>query len=552
MLASKYVRIDYNSYDDFIKNYKIKAPKDFNFSFDVVDEIAKSNPNKKAIVWCNYENKEKIFTFNDIKNESNRAANFFKYLGIKKGDSVMLILKRRFEYWHCVIALHKIGALVIPVSHLLTKKEIEYRVKTAVVKTIIAIADEKIIKIINCVKDNCFGLKNLISVNGYVSGWFEYNYEIKKFKNVFHRSVNNNDIAALDKFLLYFTSGTTGMPKMVCHNFLYPLGHILTARFWQNLNDDSLHLTVADTGWAKASWGKIYGQWLCGASVFVYDYDRFNHCDLIEKVSKYCITSFCAPPTVYRYLIKDDLSKYDLSKLKYVESAGEPLSPEVFYKFKNSTGLCIKEGFGQTETVVFIANFPWINVRPGSAGKASPGWDIDIIDENNKSCGIYKKGRLIIKIKKQKPVGFFSGYYKNKILTNSVFVKNMYDTGDIVYKDKDGYIWFVGRSDDVIKSSGYRIGPFEVESILMEHPSVFECAITAIPDVIRGTIVKATIVLANGYIANNELIIELQNYVKKNIAPYKYPRIIEFVNELPKTTSGKIKRKVIRENNLKI
>ncbi|MDR3330877.1 MAG: AMP-binding protein [Endomicrobium sp.] len=549
MLANKYVKINYNSYDDFIKNCKIQVPKNFNFAFDVVDEIANTEPNKKAIIWCNPEGEERVFTFNDIKRESNRAANFFKSLGIRKGDAVMLMLKRRYEYWHCVIALHKIGALTIPATHLLSVKDIEYRVKAANIKFIIVAvaADKKIVEIINEARKTLPELKNVVSVNGRIENWAEYSKEVEKFSDMFAKPSGTEATTKDDEFLLYFTSGTTGMPKMVCHDFSYPLGHIITAKFWHNLNENSLHLTVADTGWAKASWGKIYGQWLCGACIFVYDYERFHHADLMEKISKYGVTSFCAPPTVYRHIIKEDLSKYDLSKLKYVETAGEPLNPEVFYKFKEMTGLEIKEGFGQTENIAIVATFPWMNVKPGSIGKPSAGWDIDIIDGENNSCEAGREGHLVVRTKKQKPLGLFSGYYKDEIMTKNAWSNGIYDTGDMAYRDDDGYIWFVGRCDDIIKSSGYRIGPFEVESALMEHPCVLECAITGVPDHIRGAVIKASIVLTKGYKSSTELVVELQDHVKKITAPYKYPRIIEFVKSLPKTISGKIKRKEIRE-----
>jgi acetyl-CoA synthetase len=552
MLASKYVKVAYKSYEDFVKNCKVCVPQNFNFAFDVVDEIANTEPNKKAMIWCNCKGKEKTLTFNDIKKESNRVANFLRSLGIKKGDVVMVMLKRHYEYWYCAVALHKLGALLVPATHLLTAKDVKYRIRAANIKIIIAAVDERIVKIINEAKEGCPELKNVVSVQGHVPGWLEYSKGIERFSDIFERPIGNKASTVDDKFLLYFTSGTTGMPKMVYHDFSYPLGHIITARFWQNLDDDSLHLTVADTGWAKASWGKIYGQWLCGACVFVYDYERFSHQDLIDKISKYGVTSFCAPPTVYRYIIREDFSKYDLSKLKYVETAGEPLNPEVFHQFKKTTGLEIKEGFGQTETVVFAANFPWIKSKPGSVGKPSAGWDVDIVDGQNNSCQPRQEGHLVIKVKNGRPVGLFLGYYKDDVGTKRVLNNGLYYTGDVAYKDEDGYIWFVGRSDDVIKSSGYRIGPFEVESALMEHPSVLECAITGMPDSIRGVVVKATIVLTEKYKPSNELVIELQNHVKNVTAPYKYPRIIEFVEELPKTISGKIKRKEIRETSLRI
>jgi acetyl-CoA synthetase len=547
MIAEKFVKTNYESYEDFMQNCKISVPDNFNFGFDVVDEIAKSEPDKKAMIWCNCEGEEKTFTFENIKKESNKVANFFKFLGISKGDSVILMLKRHYEYWHCAVALHKIGALLIPVTHLLTAKDIKYRVRAAGVKVIVAASDSRIIDIVTEAQKDLPELEHVVSVRGKVDGWIEYSKEVEKCSDVFCRSTDAEATSSKDKFLLYFTSGTTGMPKMVCHDFSYPLGHIITARFWQNLDESSLHLTVADTGWAKASWGKIYGQWLCGACIFVYDYERFDYHDLLSKIVHYKVSSFCAPPTVYRYMIKEDFSKYDFSNLRYAETAGEPLNPEVFVKFKQMTNLEIKEGFGQTESVALIATFPWMKVKPGSLGKPSPGWDIDIIDSQNNSCQAGQEGSLVVRTKKSRPVGLFCGYYKDDIMTEKTWKDGIYDTGDVAYKDEDGYIWFVGRSDDVIKSSGYRIGPFEVESALLEHPSVLECAITGIPDEIRGAVVKATVVLTKKYSPNPELVLELQNHVKKVTAPYKYPRIIEFVTELPKTISGKIKRKKIRE-----
>jgi len=549
MLVEKFTKPTYKSYEDFSVNCRINVPENFNFGFDIVDVIADAEPNKKAMIWCDESGDERVFTFKDIKDNADKAANFFKSLGIKKGDAVMLMLKRRYEYWFCSVALHKIGALVIPATHLLTVKDIKYRVEAANVKLIVSVAEKRVSGVINEAKKYLPQLQNVVSVNGAVPGWIEYSKEVEKFSNVFERPLGDEATTNEDPFLLYFTSGTTGLPKMVFHNFTYPLGHIITARFWQNLDDESVHLTVADTGWAKAAWGKIYGQWICGACVFTYDYDRFHPKDLIEKISKYGITSFCAPPTIYRHIIKEDISKYDLSKLKYAETAGEPLNPEVFQQFKKATGLELREGFGQTETVVFAANFPWMKPRLGSMGKPSAGWDVDVIDENGNSCKAGEEGHLVIRTDAEKPVGLFCGYYGDEALTKKTWHNGIYDTGDVAYRDEDGYLWFIGRSDDVIKSSGYRIGPFEVESALMEHPCVLECAITGIPDEQRGMLVKATVILAEGYKASDELVVELQEHVKKVTAPYKYPRIIEFVKELPKTISGKIRRVEIRETD---
>jgi len=549
MLVDKYTKSSYKSYEDFTENCRITVPDNFNFGFDIVDETANRTPDKKAMIWCDEEGEERLFTFGDMKRESGKAANFFKSLGIKKGDAVMLMLKRRYEYWFCSVALHKIGAILIPATHLLTVKDIIYRVTAASIKMIVSAADKRITEVVDEAKKELPELKTLISVNGNVAGWLEYSKEVEKFSDVFERPQGGEAITKDDIFLLYFTSGTTGMPKMVYHNFSYPLGHILTARFWQNLDDDSIHLTVADTGWAKASWGKIYGQWISGACLFTYDYERFNVKELISVVAKHGVTSFCAPPTIYRHIIKEDISKYDLSKLKYAETAGEPLNPEVFHQFKKMAGLEIKEGFGQTESVVFAATFPWMTPKPGSMGKPAAGWDVDIVDDDNNPCEPGQEGHLVIRTDKGKPTGLFCGYYRDEAMTKRAWDNGIYDTGDMAYKDEDGYLWFVGRCDDVIKSSGYRIGPFEVESALIEHPSVLECAITGVPDPERGAIVKATVILAKGYEPSQELIIELQEHVKKVTAPYKYPRIIEFAKELPKTISGKIRRVEIRETD---
>ena len=549
MLVDKYVKSKYSSYEDFMANCKIQVPENFNFGFDIVDATADAEPDKKAMIWCNEEGDERTFTFSDMKKYSNKTANFFKSLGIRKGDFVMLMLKRRFEYWFCSVALHKIGAVLIPATHLLTVKDVKYRVEAADIKMLVSAADKRITDIVNEARKELPGLKHVVSVNGKVEGWHEYSKEVENFSDVFERPVGDEAVKNSDTFLMYFTSGTSGLPKMAYHDFTYPLGHIVTARFWQNLDDSSVHITVADTGWAKASWGKIYGQWISGACLFTYDYERFHPKDLIEKIAKYGVTSFCAPPTIYRHIIKEDISKYDLSKLKYAETAGEPLNPEVFHQFKKMTGLEIKEGFGQTETVVFAATFPWIEAKPGSMGKPAAGWNVDVVDDDNNSCEPGQEGHLVIRTDKGKPVGLFCGYYRDETLTKSAWSYGVYDTGDMVYRDEDGYLWFVGRSDDVIKSSGYRIGPFEVESALMEHRCVLECAITGIPDEERGAIVKATVILAKGYEPSPELAVELQEHVKKTTAPYKYPRIIEFVKELPKTISGKIRRVEIREND---
>jgi acetyl-CoA synthetase len=552
-MIEKFIKTDYKSYEDYYENYKINVPENFNFAFDVVEKIAKETPSKTALVWCNEEGKSATFTFAQINDYANKTANFFKSIGIKKGDAVMLILKRHYEFWFCLNALHKIGAIGIPATHLLSTKDIVYRNNAADVKMIICVDDENIIKRVDeaAPKSPTLKYKVVVSKNTINNNWLSYYREIEKQSKDFPRPTGAEATKNSDTFLLYFTSGTTGMPKMVKHNFTYPLGHIATAKYWQNVQENGLHLTVSDTGWAKAVWGKIYGQWLCGSAVFVYEYERFVAKDLLEVISKYGVTSFCAPPTVYRYLIKEDLTKYDFSKLKYTAVAGEPLNPEVYSQFLKATGLKLMEGYGQTELTVVLGTYPWMEPKPGSMGKPSPYYDIVLLNDEGKVCEVGEEGQIVLKLDKKKPVGMFDGYYRDQDLTDKVLHDDMYFTGDMAWFDEDGYYWFVGRADDLIKSSGYRIGPFEVESALVEHPAVLECAITAVPDPDKGQIVKATVVLAKGYTAGDALVKELQDHVKRVTAPYKYPRIIEFVNELPKTISGKIRRVEIRENENK-
>jgi acetyl-CoA synthetase len=548
-MLEKYVKGTFSSYEDFLENFKINVPRNFNFSYDIADKIAEASPSKKALVWCNEKGEEAQFTFGELKTYSDKTANFLKSLGIKKGDPVMLILKRHYEYWFCLLALHKLGAIAIPATHLLKTKDIVYRNNAARIKMIIATDASDIIPHIDAAQAESPTLKHKVVVGGKHDGWIDYREELKKASEKFIRPTGKNAAKNSDICLLYFTSGTTGMPKMVQHNFTYPLGHILTAKYWQNVQDNGLHLTVADTGWAKAAWGKIYGQWIAGAAVFVYDYDKFIPKNMLEVISRHGVTTFCAPPTVFRYLIKEDLSLYDFKKLKYCVVAGEPLNPEVYNQFLKLTGLRLMEGYGQTECTVALATYPWVEPKPGSMGKPSPGYVIDLLNDSGQSCQVGEPGQIVIRTDKSKPVGMFDGYYRDKKLTDSVWHDGVYYTGDMAWKDEDGYFWFVGRADDLIKSSGYRIGPFEVESALLEHPAVLECAITAVPDPDRGQIVKATVVLTKNYTASPELVVQLQEHVKKITAPYKYPRIIEFVSELPKTISGKIRRVEIRGKN---
>jgi acetyl-CoA synthetase len=549
MILEKYLpRTEFDSYDDFRENFRINVPENFNFAFDVVDEFGSKMPDKTAMVWCNDKGEERIFTFGEMKHYSNKAANFFLSAGIKQGDPVMLILKRRYEYWFCTLALNKIGAITIPATHLLTTKDIIYRNNAADIKMIVCVNEETILQRIEEAEVKSPSLMQKVVIEKDRDGWLNLTEGIKSSSEVFARpdegSVNNEDV-----MLLYFTSGTTGMPKMVNHNFIYPLGHIVTANYWQNVKDNGLHFTIADTGWAKSAWGKIYGQWLSGSAVMTYDYDTFVPKDILKVISKYKVVTFCAPPTIYRYLIKEDFTLYDLTNLMYCVVAGEPLNPEVFKQFLDRTGIKLMEGYGQTECTVAVATYPWMNPKPGSMGKPTPGYDIRIVDEEGNPCEAGIEGEIIIRTDKSKPLGMFNGYYRDAELTGRVWSGGVYRTGDMAWYDEDGYFWFIGRSDDVIKSSGYRIGPFEVESALMEHPAVLECAITAVPDPDRGQIVKATIVIAKGYKPGDDLTKELQEHVKNVTAPYKYPRIIEFVPELPKTISGKIRRVQIREDD---
>ncbi len=544
--------MEFDSYQDFEKNFKIEVPEKFNFAYDVVDEYAEKDPEKIAMVWCD-DNSEKIFTFKEMKTYSDKAANLFKNCGIAKGDTIMLTLKSRYEFWFCLLALNKIGAIPIPATHMLKSKDIVYRIESADIKMLVCIAEDQVPECVDKA-EKAIGDRKLIKavVGGKERpGWINFRDELENASAEFKRPTGKYSTSNEDASVVYFSSGTTGLPKMILHDFTYPLGHIITAKYWQNVVDNGLHYTVADTGWAKCLWGKIYGQWIAGSAVFVYDYDRFDAAQMLEKASKHGVTTFCAPPTIYRFLIKEDLSKYDFSTLKYAVTAGEPLNPEVYNKFYEFTGLRLMEGFGQTETVVSIANFSWMDPRPGSMGKPSPGYDMLLMDKHGKICDIGEEGELVVNTLDKKPPGLFGGYYKDKVKTEQVWHDGYYHTGDTAWKDEDGYLWFVGRNDDIIKSSGYRIGPFEVESAVISHPSVLECAITGVPHPVRGQVVKATIVLAKGYEPSEELKKEIQNHVKNVTAPYKYPRVIEFVDELPKTISGKIRRIDIREKDKK-
>ena len=535
--------------EDYKRNLEFIVPQDFNFAYDVMDAWAKECPDDNAILWTSETGECRTFTFLQLKQESDRAAAYLQSLGIGRGDMVMLILTRRYEFWIAMLALHKIGAVAIPATHMLTTRDIIYRNNKADVKAIICVGQEYVLKQVKNSMSQSPSVKTVISIGPLVpDGFRDWQKEIKEapaFVRPAHVNANN------DTMLVYFTSGTNGEPKMVAHDYTYPIGHITTGLFWHNLHPGSIHLTVADTGWAKAAWGKLYGQWFAGATVFVYAHEKFNAQNMLRAIEKYKVTSFCAPPTVYRFIIHEDLSQYDLSSLEYCTTAGEALNPSVFEKFKQLTGITLYEGFGQTETTMTLGTMPWTTPKPGSMGLPNPQYHIELVRPDGTPCDDNENGEIVVRTQEGKPIGLFKEYYRDPELTHQTWHDGYYHTGDVAYRDSDGYYWFVGRTDDVIKSSGYRIGPFEVESALMSHPAVIECAITGVPDEFRGMIVKATVVLAPTWrgITGDALVKELQNHVKHVTAPYKYPRIIEFVDELPKTISGKIRRVEIRQKD---
>ncbi len=578
-------KTNFENYEDFFQNYKLKVPENYNFSYDVMDVLAQKTPNKRAIVWTNDEGVFHEFSYAEIKRRTDVCAAFFAEQGIGKGDMVMLILQRRYEFWISILALHKLGACVIPATHMLTKEDIVYRNNAASIKGIVAVNAGDIIKHVSDSLPESPSVKVLIGVNPHgfdlacgvkltgVDGtvydtpdleapWVDFvegcNKVMEDEQNgkalAFKSPANKKERAEInsnsDYMLAYFTSGTTSHPKLVAHDFTYPLGHIVTAKYWQQVKKDGLHLTVADTGWGKAVWGKLYGQLTCECAVFVYDYHaRFKPIDLIKKIEEYKITSFCAPPTIYRFLIQEDLSGFNLESLEHCSTAGEPLSDEVFNRWKDITGIELREGFGQTETTLSLLNFGNERVKPGSIGKPAPYYNVVLLNDEGRECEDGEVGEIAFPLKNGKFPGLFCEYYRDPEKTADVLRDGYYWTGDTAWRDEDGFFWFTGRSDDVIKCSGYRIGTFEVESVLMQHPAVVECAVTAAPDPVRGQVVKATIVLAKGYEPGEELVKDIQTFVKTTTAPYKYPRIVEFVEELPKTISGKIKRRDIREKN---
>ena len=538
----------FQNQQDFRDNLEFIVPEHFNFSYDVIDVWANEEPEKLALLWTNDEGECRRFTFAQLKEISDRTAAYFQSLGVGRGDMVMLILKRRCEFWFSMLALHKLGAVAIPATHMLTSHDIQYRVERAGIKCIVCVGEDYVMEQIKDAMQHT-PVPILVSIGPKEDEGFHSWHKEWNDAPAFERPFTPNDNS--DTMLMYFTSGTSGEPKMVAHDFLYALGHLSTGVFWHNLKEDSLHLTVADTGWGKAVWGKLYGQWFAGAAVFVYDHEKFTAKALLEQISKYRVTSFCAPPTVYRFMIHEDFSQFDLSSLRYCTTAGEALNSAVYEKFYELTGIRLMEGFGQTETTLTLSTMPWNKPKPGSMGLPNPQYDIDLVRDDGTPCEDGEKGEIVIRVGDKKPIGLFKEYFRDDELTASVWHDGMYHTGDVAWRDEDGYYWFVSRKDDVIKSSGYRIGPFEVESALMKHPAVLECAITGVPDETRGMVVKATIVLNEAWKEKkgDALVKELQEHVKTHTAPYKYPRIIDFVDELPKTISGKIRRVEIRNKD---
>lgn len=555
MIERYLTQTHFTSEEDFRDNLHFVVPETFNFAYDVMDEWARVAPDKLALLWTGERGEELRATYAEFKEQTDQAAAYFLSLGIGRGDKVMLILKRHYQWWISMMALCKIGAVAIPATHMLTASDIVYRNQRASVKAIICVNDEYVTTQVREAMSESPTVEVLVAVNSLAQrgcpvaeGFHDWFAEWEKAPAfVRPEEVNVNK----DTMLMYFTSGTSGEPKMVAHDHLYALGHLVTGVFWHNLDEDSIHLTVADTGWGKAVWGKLYGQWFAGATVFVYDHEKFSAEKIMRMMEKYRITSFCAPPTIYRFMLQEDFSQYDLSALKYCTTAGEALEPVVFQKFYELVGVKMMEGFGQTETTMTLGTFPWVKPKPGSMGKPNPQYDVKLLKSDGSPCEDGEKGEICIDTSAGKAIGLFKGYYRDPELTEKVWHDNLYHTGDLAWRDEEGYYWFVGRADDVIKSSGYRIGPFEVESALMTHPAVVECAVTGVPDEIRGMIVKATVVLANDWKgkADDAFVKELQNHVKRVTAPYKYPRIIEFVDALPKTISGKIRRVEIRERD---
>ncbi|MDR3295501.1 MAG: AMP-binding protein [Clostridiales Family XIII bacterium] len=544
MKPDAYGQTDFKDFADFAHSYRFEKTGDFNFAFDCIDRMAQSEPDKTAMVWCDDKGNHMTYTFAQISAYSDAAARFFASAGISQGDPVMLVLKRRTQFWFAVLGLMKLGAVAIPTTHLLVEEDIVYRNNAASVAAILTTDDENIMDAVDGSLPQSPTVRRRLKLGGERPGWLSFDAGLHTFMEgeALPRVTRNEDM-----MLLYFTSGTTGMPKMVAHNYVYPLAHIGTARHWHALHPGSLHLTAADTGWAKAAWGKLYGQWLCGAAIFVYDHERFDVHRLLTVMSRHKVTSFCAPPTIFRVLANADLHAYDLSALEHLTSAGEPLSETVFRQIQTKTGLSIHEAYGQTETTPLVMTSRYTEPRPGSIGKPNPAYDLLFLDENGQEVPCGAEGELCVRARRG-DLGLFMGYYRDDAMSDYVWRGGVYHTGDMAYQDEDGYVWFIGRADDIIKSAGYRIGPFEVESVLIKHPAVLECAVTAAPDPMRGQVVKASVILAEGYEASEKLKRALRAHVRSLTSAYKVPRIVEFVETFPKTISGKVQRAAMRKN----
>ncbi len=537
----------YQNFIDVVENEKgtptsiqFKNTEKFNFAFDLIDELAAREPNKLAMLHVAKDLTERRFTFKDIQKASNQCANYFKSLGIKKGDKVMLILKRHYQFWFAMLGLNKLGAVAIPAPNQLLEHDLDYRFGAAGVKGIVCTADGDLAEHVDRAAANHPELSVKLIVNGQREGWRCFDEEYTLYSSHFNRTEDSP--CGDDLLLMFFTSGTSGYPKIAAHNHKYPLGHFHTAKYWHCVDPDGLHFTISDTGWAKSMWGKLYGQWLCEAAIFVYDFDRFDASQILPMFAKHQITTFCAPPTMLRMMIKQDISQYDLSSVRHMTTAGEALNPEVYRQFEKATGLQILEGFGQTESTMIVGNMIGASHKIGSMGKPAPIYDVELVDADGNAVANGEPGEVVINLKNGAPCGLFVGYYNDDEKTNEAIHDGYYHTGDLAWRDEDGFFWYVGRADDVIKSSGYRIGPFEIESVIMELPYVLECGVSAAPDEVRGQIVKASIVLTKGTEGTEELKKEIQNYVKEHTAPYKYPRLVVFRDELPKTVSGKIQR----------
>ena len=541
-INERYVEETYGD-DGILREMKIRYPENYNFGYDIVDEIAVNDPDRTALVWDSCHEAERRFTFADIKRLSDKTANYLASLGIGKGDMVLMIMKQRYQFWYTIVALHKLGAVAIPATYMLTKHDIEYRVRAAGIKAIICTDQTPVSKAVEA--SDIPEVKIRILVGEPREGWLDFDSGVEAASEELER----RDTKATEPFLMYFTSGTSDNPKMVLHDHTYSLGHILTAKHWHRVDPEGLHFTVSDTGWGKAVWGKLYGQWIMESAVFVYEYDKFNPSDILDMIEKHRITSLCCPPTMFRLYINAGLEGHDLSSLKHCNIAGEALNPDTFETWRKATGLTLMEGFGQTETTLTVATIDGMEAKPGSMGKPSPQFKVDIVDENGRHCPAGVPGEIVVSIEPKVP-GIMMGYYRDPEKTAATLRDGWHHTGDVAWRDEDGYFWYVGRNDDIIKSSGYRISPFEIESALMLHPSVLECAVTGVPDPVRGQIIKATIVLRDGWEPSDALKKEIQDFTKKETAPYKYPRAVEFVKELPKSISGKVRRVEIRNRDI--